>query len=59
MIIFKSTLASNCIVAANYEFADGSALVNNPLIIKDMDNTAGVIAELKTFRHSLYTTIYI
>jgi len=49
MLIFKNTLSSNCIVAVNYEFENGSALGNNPLIIKDMDNTDAVTTELRTF----------
>jgi hypothetical protein len=39
----------NCIVAVNYEFENGSTLGNNPLIIKDMNNTVTVTAELRTF----------
>jgi hypothetical protein len=34
MLIF--TLANNCIVVVNYGVENGSALGNNPLIIKDM-----------------------
>ncbi|MDR0819933.1 MAG: hypothetical protein LBN19_00100 [Endomicrobium sp.] len=49
MLIFKNTLTSNCIIAVNCEFEDGSALGNNPLIIKDMDNIVAVTTELKTF----------
>jgi len=33
----------------NYEFENGSALRNNSLIIKDMDNTDAVTTELRTF----------
>ncbi|MDR3256575.1 MAG: hypothetical protein LBT18_02840 [Endomicrobium sp.] len=51
IIAFKNTLVNNYIVAVNYEFEDGSKLGgdNNPLIIKDTDNTTGVTTELKTF----------
>jgi hypothetical protein len=34
---------------AYYEFEDGSSLGNNPLIIKDIDNTAAVTTKLKPF----------
>ncbi|MDR3092712.1 MAG: hypothetical protein LBU33_02205 [Endomicrobium sp.] len=49
VLVFKNTLASNCAVAVNYKFTDGSTPGNGPLIIKDVNNTVAVTTELKTF----------
>jgi hypothetical protein len=47
MLVFRNTLSGNYVVAVSYDFTDGTSLPA-PLIIKDLNNTAGITRELKT-----------
>jgi hypothetical protein len=49
VLAFTNTLAKDSVVAINYKFADGEPLSSLPLIIKDINNTANITTEIRTF----------
>ncbi|MDR2395715.1 MAG: hypothetical protein LBD57_03825 [Endomicrobium sp.] len=49
VLAFKNSISKGDVAAVSYDFEDGTPLSNNPLIIKDINDSQNITTEIKTF----------